>query len=442
MFHIGEDYEKTFAKHYQSSEAKVLFEKAKKLKDAERNAFLQKHNKLKRRRFLAVVIVICFVVLLGIEQSKSAIEFIPNLMERPWLGILAVGIAFFAIVRATRRSKANLKTLADQDCFKGEYAAFYTNQILPWLVKPLNIYGLKLVLKVEARGGRERAINRYRRNRNLPKVGGNRLKSIRYNTSDTKVISSVEFVNDDSRSAIKGFIWRTQFKVANPLPYDIRIKNTEGFARQGIKATANMLKSDTHKFEFNSTEMAKMFNCYISLSRNRDTQNTFDSAVESNRVLGFVAGTMAKQAQKHISDIRADSAFDELPPEKREFMKSFVEAGVGNSTEKTREKMENHIHNAHIKITPMLEEILLFIRHKYGPYHLSVGETLQIDIAKEQNLANKFNVKQEELRPEKTIDLFKPTLLDDSDISYERMLVIYEVFLLGFLLDRHFSGKE
>jgi len=429
-FHIGYDYKKAFLEHYQSSEGRALFEEARKLKNAERDVFLKKHNSLKQKRFLMVIIVIGVVVFYGYQEFGSFIdEFIPELMDNPLLGVLMIGLVFFTLAGVVRRSKADKKTtIANKERLEGEYAEFYLDKILPWLVKPLNIHDFKLVVKKESSGRSRTPVNR--------------LQSIRYSISGTRAMSSVHFIEESSGSAIEGHVWRTQFKVARPLPYDIRIENTEGFVRQGIKATANMLKSSAHKFEFNSIEMAKMFDCYITTGKNRERGNHFDSVFESNRLLGVAAGMMAKKAQKHMPDIEAASTLGELAPEVGDFIGDFLEAGASRSPEAIRQKMEDNLHNAHAKITPMLEEVLLFIRHKYGPYHLTASENVQIDIAKEQNLVNKINVRQEGMRPEKAIDLFIPTLLDDSDISCERMLAIYEVFLLGFLLDKHFNEKE
>ena len=427
MYHIGDDYLKAFENHFNSDETKALFEKARMLKSTERDKFIKKQKNHKRRVWFSIIAVFVVIIYFGRDILPDLFaQLLPNLMEQGWglVAIAASGIILLAIIRALRRSKAEQYTAVDKNYFKSEYVSFYSNHILPWLVKPLDVSDLKLVISAGNSGRR-------RRNRNTSST----LKSVSYKVNNTKILADRDFINTETSTAIRGPIWRTQLNIANPLPYDVRIINNEGTKRTSL-ATVKLFGNDAHKFEFNTIEMSKMFDCYISIGKGRKTDNPIDQMFESGGILNLAAGAFAQKAYKTMTD--NDISLEELPEGVGPMIKSFAESSVNNSREANRQKMEDNHLDIHRLISPMVEEVLLFIRHKYGPYNLVIGKGMRIDIAREPSITSRFNDRQEGL----ILDLFTPSLIDDSDISYERMLAIYEVFLLGHLLDKHFNTKE
>jgi len=446
MFHIGEDYVKTFENHFNSDKANTLFEKAKQLKNAERAIFVRRQKRHKRMVWFCliaffVVIIYLWRDILPILVAELMTNLRDNIMEQGWAAIAAIVFIALIIVRASRRTKASKYITADRNYFRGEYANFYMNQILPWLVEPLSINTLKLVINE----GSARKGSRKGRRRNTPPS----LRSVSYKINKTQVQLDRANMSTQSRSFVRGNVWRTQMNIANPLPYDIRIINTEATASNSL-ATIKLFGNDTHKFEFNTIEMAKKFECYISIGKGRKTDNPFDEMFEGSGVLGLAAGAFAQKAKKvvesadvNLNEIHKHADSSENDANQLEFVgnftKSFFESAENNSREASRQKMEDYHLDVHRMINPVVEETLLFIRNKYGPYNLVVGKGMRIEIAREADrIKNLIHDRQEGL----TLDLFTPSLTDDSDISYERLIKIYEIFLLSYLLDKNFNEGE
>jgi len=439
MFHIGEDYVKTFTYHFNSEEARVLFEKAKEFKNAEQAIFIRKQKRHKRRVWLCLIAVFAAAIYFGRDMLPALFdEVLTNITEQGWVAIAAILFIGLAVIRASRRSKAEKYTAVNRNYFRGEYVNFYTNQILPWLIKPLNINNLRLVINEGGvRKGRTRRISPH-------------LKSVNYRINGTQVQLNRVDLPIDNRSVVKGSVWRTQMSITNPLPYDIRIVSTEGTMNNSL-APIKLFGNDAHKFEFNTIEMAKKFECYISIGKGRKTDNLFDEMFEAGGVLGTVAGAFAQKAKKAVEgvDINLHESYSHTNTLKDEdinklkhvsaFTESFLESAANNSRETRQQKMEDNHLDVHRVINPTVEDSLIFIRRKYGPYNITIGKGIQIDIASEPNrVKGVLNNRKEML----SLDLFTPSLTDDSDISYERLLAIYEIFFLGYLLDKHFNEKE
>lgn len=176
----------------------------------------------------------------------------------------------------------------------------------------------------------------------------------------------------------------------NPLDFCIRIDSDENLTSKMTEATIESAISDNSRFVFNTTELNTMFDC-----------NVYPKNINPSDLL-------SKITQNHF----------------------------GN-----KEKYEEAIFKTHSIITPHIEEFLMFVRKKFGPFTLVIGDSINIQISSSQSLINKFNTNTNIFKSTRNYisDLLATSIFTDSDIKCSRLMKMYDLFLLEFLLNKYFK---
>jgi hypothetical protein len=346
------------------------------------------------------------------------------------------------------------------------YKPFYYNTIIKWLGTPLGVSDLN-VFSSGSSAEKHRQKNRYTAAYSDTGLGDlydystiteHRLSSWKVNyqfgaSDDASLETSIPVntysidlqktetrqnekgeASTQSKSVFRGFFFR--MKLNRPLDFTIRIDTNEKLLNQMAEATIQSMAGNKRLFMFNSLELENMFDCMIyPIDTNMGTfigrtiQGTGASLAGNLVEAGLTrAGAVGKAAKLLNIDNMVNKGVRRMlsPSELRSLFKS-------------AEDQEN----AHLKakelITPQVEEFLLFLRKKYGPYTLVINKYINIQFSASVSWDNKRNVAKQKRRLNSLSGLFNPNCKDDKDIMCHSLLSIYESFMLAFLLGKYFD---
>jgi len=393
------DYSQDFTLHHQSQKADELFIQARQLKTEDRANV----RNYKAKKFFRCVILGAIGAAIGfmIVHATNYIDAID--MEGPMP--LAIIFGFFGcmlgLAIAVRRTKEP----------KQHYPQFYYNHILGWAASVLGINSFKI----------GRATNEHRQqyaNTGLgDKSSGSSTVSVglNYKIGSTPVYA-YDIVRRRKRSiGFTGFVYTV--KLNHPLDYTIRIDSAENW--QKLRNTANALSNNQHRYEFNSTEMAQKFVCTIEPTLKRDRRVLDDNI-------------------QHLRQSRDASPFGSIKQ-----VKSAIDLRDARSLRREMDDFESPevlgismLDTAEI-ITPLMEEFLIYLRKKYGPYTMVISDNVYIQVS-----STIFTGPT----PFKTDSpfgiIFGPKINNDKDISLKSLQRASDVLHLGVLINDIFNHAE
>lgn len=236
----------------------------------------------------------------------------------------------------------------------------------------------------------------------------------------------------------RGFCY--SLDVNNPVDCAVRIDSDETFVSQLTESTVESISKNRGKFNFNSTELEKMFNCKV-----------YPKGTNLSKII-------SKQAQKGVRDISINTAggiVDNVLSDSK-IGKTLNTVGVGNAIKNemnkisidditsmfnSQEELEKAMLEARKLITPVVEEFLLYIRKKYGPFTLVINNGINIQISTDQTTLNKINNGQNIFKFEKNYmaDFLQPSVFSNSDLKCSTLTKLYEVLMLEWLLNKYFK---
>lgn len=250
--------------------------------------------------------------------------------------------------------------------------------------------------------------------------------------------SSVKSTTRTTDTVFKGFCY--SLDVNNPVECAVRIDSDETFVSQLTESTIESVSKNRGKFNFNSAELEKIFNCKV-----------YPKGTNLTKII-------SNQAQKSVRDISINTVggiVDNVLSGSR-IGKTLNTVGVGNiikneinkisigditSMFNTEEEMEKAMLEARKIITPVTEEFLLYIRKKYGPFTLVINNGINIQISTCQTTMNKINAGQNIFKFTKKYmeNFLKPSIFSDFDLKCSTLTKLYEVLMLEWLLNKYFK---
>lgn len=228
--------------------------------------------------------------------------------------------------------------------------------------------------------------------------------------------------------------------VNNPVNCAIRIDSDETFVSQLTESTIEATTKNRGKFAFNSAELEKLFNCKVypkgtSLTKiisNQSQKAVRDISIETAG--GLVDNVLSgSKIGRTLNTIGVGDAI------KNEMNK--ISIGDITSMFESTEDMEEAMLEARKLITPVVEEFLLYIRKKYGPFTLVINNGINIQISKYQTSMNKINNGQNMFKFTKDYmaGLLEPKVFSNDDLKCSTLTRLYDVFMLEWLLNKYFK---
>jgi len=390
------NYTQNFIDYYRSNEAFEMFKRAKALKDIDK----REHNKAHIAQIKRGLVFGLF--------GGAALGLICYFVWSLFIGSI-IGLLLGFIVGC-------LSVKAPPEVYK----PFYYETIIKWLGSPLG------VLRVNVLSSSFSSQNR--RNNHLSKL-------TYYNTDlgdlhDHNQITERRFLNyyinyslnggkaripvgtyginllkieqtNNSRSSARaeniysGFVYR--MKLNRPLDYTIRIDAIENGGVQLAEADSQYILGQKRLFAFSSKGMESMFSCMI---------------FPTNGSLG--------------------ASFIDLV--KKEGRRLFSPSELLCLFRSPAEQEYTHL-KAQELINPGVEEFLVFLHKKYGPFTLIINDHLNIQFSADSAWGG-----IQKRRLSSLYNLLNPTYKNDSDIMCSSLLRVYESFMLPFLLGKYFDG--
>ena len=239
-------------------------------------------------------------------------------------------------------------------------------------------------------------------------------------------------------TVFRGFCY--SLDVNNPIECAIRIDSDETFVSHLTESTIESMSKNRGRFSFNSAELEKLFDCKVY------PKGTNLTKIISNR------------SQKMARDISVDTAggiVDNILSGSK-IGKTLNTVGVGKviknemnnisigditSMFSSPEEMDNAMLEARKLVTPLIEEFLLYIRKKYGPFTLVINNGINIQISTIQTSMNKINNGQSIFKFTKNYmsKFLQPSIFSNDDLKCSTLTKLYEVLMLEWLLNKYFK---
>lgn len=242
-----------------------------------------------------------------------------------------------------------------------------------------------------------------------------------------------------NENVFSGFCY--SLDINNPINCAIRIDTDETLVSLLTESTIEASKKSKALFNFNSAELDKMFDCKV-----------YPKGGNLNKIISHHAG----KAVRDIS-VKATGGIVDNVLSASKIGRTLKAVGVGKVVKNeinsisvsdianmftSPEKFEEAMLEARKLITPVVEEFLLYIRKKYGPFTLVINNGINIQISKRQTSMNKINSGQNIFKFTKNYmaGFLQATVLSNNDLKCSTLTKMYEVFMLEWLLNKYFKN--
>ena len=448
------NYRQNFVEYYQSDAAFAMFKQAKNLKDIDR---------VEGKK--ATVAALKKGLLLGLAGG-ALIGLISYIVWTTLAGAIVGFLLGFILGIITVKKPPEV------------YKPFYYNTIIKWLGAPLGVLELKILSNSARRkkpyykstysksaypksnySGSAYSKSAYRKTGlgdlyDFDTMTEDRFFdfSVTYNCGDSNAripvstygvaLQKTEQKSDKNgrsstnlHTVFRGFVYR--MKLNRPLEFTVRIDSNENRLEQLAKATVQSIAGNKRLFVFNSQELDNMFDCMIyPVSANLGALNN-TAVLDAGSSL---VGSLVDAGLANAGGLGTAAKLLKVDAMAKKGTRRILSPSELQSLFKSAQDQEN----AHLKakelITPQVEEFLLFLRQKYGPYTLIIDDHINIQFSANISADNKRNVEKQKRRWTGLSGLFCPTYRSDKDIMCHSLLRIYEAFMPAFLLGKYFDA--
>lgn len=241
-----------------------------------------------------------------------------------------------------------------------------------------------------------------------------------------------------TENVFSGFCY--SLDVNNPARCAIRIDSDETFVSQLTESTVESISKNRGKYSFNSAELEKMFDCKVYPKGT--TLTKFVSDQTQKRARDISVNTAGGLVDNVLSGTKIGDTLNTVgvgTAVKNELEN--ISVSDVTSMFNSEEAMESALLEARNIITPVVEEFLLYIRKKYGPFTLVINNGINIQISTAQTIMNKINDGKNIFKFSKNYmsNFLMPSVFSNSDLKCSTLTRLYDVMMLEWLLNKYFK---
>ncbi|MCL2527462.1 MAG: sulfite exporter TauE/SafE family protein [Defluviitaleaceae bacterium] len=382
--------------HLHSTKADELFAKARELKLEDRTRV----RSFRVKRFFRCIILGAIGAVIGFFIVRS-IDFIDAIqMEGPTP--LAIVFAVFGCILGLALAGRNQKKP------RQAYPPFYYNKILGWIVGLMGARNFKIG---HATSDQHESYN----GTGLGDTTGGALTRITlgysYKIGNTPIFAYDIERRNRNQIMFTGYVY--EVPLDNPLDFTVRINTSRHW--QKLKSAAAAIRNDQRRYEFESAEMAQQFTCIVEAS-NKKMRNTVTEELQARRDRNLLNLPMRSQQVTSIDEAII-----------RKSMTRFASSDDLDAALQLTSEI----------ITPQMEEFLMHIRKKYGPYTMLISDKLYIQLQSQI-----YTGKTPFFTSSPFGVLFRPRNNSNKDISSKSLQKASDVLNLGILLDDAFNNTH